>query len=125
MVYFVLVGMFLMNVYCAASLGIQWLAGLVGTIVMWAVAMPCIVIFAVWQGGGIETAWLMLLPTYTFMNLFLVYQYVVFDWDSFGEGVRKREEAGRAETVMADEASSSDDTNNEIVPTEATPLVMV
>lgn len=123
MAYFILACMFLMNIYCSASLGIQWLVGLIGTIVMWAGALPCMVIFALWRGGGIEAAWFVLLPAYVFMNLFLVYHFVVFDWDSFGEGVRKREEAGWNEALMEDEANSGDDTNNEIVPTEATPLV--
>ena len=75
----------------ATSLGMQGFVGTVSTVVLWFMAGPAVMIFAVRRGGGIDAAWTTFLPAYVILNVVTMYRLTVFDWEDYSQQVKERE----------------------------------
>jgi MATE family multidrug resistance protein len=113
-VYIFILYIFGINSAILRSLGMQWQMAAIIFGTCWCGALPTIVYFSIYRGGGLDAIWSILPVWYTAMQVLLVLCYTVFcDWNKIGlairqEHVRRHSSAGvdlkfDAEAVVARE----------------------
>jgi MATE family multidrug resistance protein len=89
-VYIFILYIFGINSAILRSLGMQWHMAAIIFATCWCGALPTIVYFAIYQGGGLDAVWSILPVWYTFMQVLLVLCYTVFcDWNKIGLAIRQ------------------------------------
>ena len=112
-VYFFVLAIFGMNMGIATGLGMQLTLGMVTLVFLWIAGLPAIYYFALFRGGGLETAWTWVYPPYIFMNAWLIVAFCLTDWHAISAAIREREgisdmvefftDEGDIETLVAHE----------------------
>jgi hypothetical protein len=90
-VYFFNLAMFGITMGTATGLGMQWTLGLVTIIFLWVMGFPAAYYFSVVRGGGLEVAWTWIVPPYMCINVTLIVNFLLKDWDKLANEILKRE----------------------------------
>lgn len=89
-IHMILLFIFGINGGILRALGKQWkMAGVVCT-VLWVGALPTVVHFAIYKGGGVKAIWRVLPIFYGVMNCILIVIYATADWHAISDSVREK-----------------------------------
>lgn len=118
-IYIFIIYIFGINSAILRSLGMQWHMAAIIFGTCWCGALPTIVYFAIYRGGGLNAVWTILPFWYVFMQVLLVLCYTVFcDWDKIGQAIRDEHMKRHS---LADGLDLKD---AEVAANEKTPLII-
>jgi MATE family multidrug resistance protein len=89
-IYMILLYIFGINGGILRALGKQWTMAAIICVVLWLGALPTLVHFAVYKGGGVQQIWHILPMFYFAMNVLLILSYVTADWHAISASIRER-----------------------------------
>lgn len=102
--YFFNLSIFGITMGTATGLGMQWTLGIATLVALWCLGLPASYYFAVVQGQGINAAWEWIWPPYMAINVFMIFAFMLKDWDEVAKQIRIREglesQKGELETLV-------------------------
>lgn len=108
-IHMILLFIFGINGGVLRALGKQWKMAGVICIVLWVGALPTLVHFAIYKGGGVKAIWRILPIFYGVMNCILIVSYTTADWHAISDSVREKRATQQKELGEATQLLGSSD----------------
>jgi multidrug resistance protein, MATE family len=89
--YIFILHIFGVNSAIVKALGMQWWMAAIIFLCLWMGALPALLFFAVYRGGGLDVVWNVLPISYGVMQILLVSSYVNSDWEAVAMGGQSRD----------------------------------
>jgi len=124
LIYFVIANAFVHFSQMNTALGLQWRMAAIIVLLLWFCALPTVLWFASYQGGGLVTEWRILPVYYLVMQALLVAAYVRVDWSATAS--RKSLRLSTTSSTLMTEPTvddEGDDYDNNVQPNERTTLL--
>jgi MATE family multidrug resistance protein len=115
-VYVFILYIFGINSAILRALGMQWHVAAIVFGICWFLALPTIVYFSIYRGGGLDAIWTILPFFYIVMQVLLVMCYMNCSWEDIGQGIRE-------EHLKRQNSINKGETDAEKAVHEETPLL--